>query len=281
MRPDQAINFLQDLGYSVVSLPKADLQPGQTLLRAGKKELTRLGDLSTIVTSGASPFPPVSTNNVAPTGVSGKQTSSIDIGIGVNILGTILKALSGTTLGVDAAFQNTKSVTFAYQNVLEDHITLDQLDQYLSSSAFKLNQNMVRAELIQNNVFVLVSTIKSATIAVTAQAANGESGDLNVPVIQGIAGGSLKVNLSQAAQGQVTFSGPNPVVFGFKAVQIFADKNANYTVMKPLADGSVAIKGIAPLTDKDASVLSLNGQGIFFDVSDPELAAAAAPGTRL
>src|SRR3954454_21366506 len=117
MRPDNAINFLQNLGFSVVSLPKTDLLPGQTLLRTNKKELTRLGDLSTITDPGTVPFPPVSKDNVAPSGVSGKQSSSVDLNIGLSVLGNVLKALSGTTLGVEAAFKNNKSLTFAYQDV--------------------------------------------------------------------------------------------------------------------------------------------------------------------
>jgi len=275
MRPDQAINFLQGLGYSVVSLPKGDLKPGQTLLRTNKKELTRLGDLSTIIAPGDTMFPALSTDNVAPTGISGKQSSSVDLDIGLNILGNILTALSGTSLSVDAGFKNNKSVTFAYQDVLEDHITLDQLDQYLSSSTLRPNQNMVRAQFSQNNVFVLVSAIKSKSISVNAQADNDVSGQVSVPVIQGIAGGSLKVDLSRAAQGQVTFTGANPVVFGFKAVQLFADANANYTVLKPAPDGTYVTRGAESLTDKDASILSLNGAGIFFNVADERTATAA------
>ena len=275
MRPDAAVNFLQNLGYSLVSLPRADLKPGQTLLRTNKKELTRLGDLSTIIAPEAGQFPPLSTDNIAPSGLSGKESSSVDLSIGVSILGSILKALSGSTLGVDAAFKNTKSVTFAYLDVLEDHILLDQLDQYLSSSAFKQNQNTIQAELKQNNIFVLVSTIKSNRISINAQGDNGLSGEVSVPVVQGIASGNLGVDVSRAAQGQVTFTGPNPVVFGFKAVQVFADANAKYTLLKPAADGTFAVKGAASLTDQDAAVLSLNGAGIFFDLSDQERPMAA------
>src|SRR5438270_10638372 len=65
MKPDNAINFLQSLAFRVVSLPRADLLPGQTLLRTNEKELTRLGDLSTIIDPGTVPFPPVSKDNVA------------------------------------------------------------------------------------------------------------------------------------------------------------------------------------------------------------------------
>lgn len=68
MRPDQSITFLQNLGYSVVSFPSSDLKPNQALLRVQKKQLTRLGDLSTIMTAGGNALPIISTDNVGPPG---------------------------------------------------------------------------------------------------------------------------------------------------------------------------------------------------------------------
>lgn len=275
MRPDAAIDFLRGLGYSVVSLPKADLKPGQTLLRTSKKELTRLGDLATIVDAGSTQAPQVSADNIAPSGISGKQSSSVDLNIGLNILGNILKALSGTTLGVEAAFKNNKSLTFAYQNVLEDNILLDKLDQYLSSSKFKSNMNMVHEQLTESNVFVIVSTIKSKSVTVQAQAGNDNSGQIDVPLINGIASGSLKVDVSRATEGTVTFTGTAaPVVFGFKAVQIFTNENADYTILKPVQPGGLTLKGAKPPTDDDTNLLDLKGEGVFFDIADERQLAA-------
>ena len=113
MRPDKSITLLQGLGYSVIGLPRADFKPCQTLLRTNKKQLTRLGDLSTIMTAGAMSIPPVSTDNAAPSGISGQQSSSVKVEIGVTILANMLQALTGTDLDISAGVKNSKSLTFA------------------------------------------------------------------------------------------------------------------------------------------------------------------------
>lgn len=169
---------------------------------------------------------------------------------------------------MSAGFQGNKSVTFAYQNVLEDHVALDRLDQYLSTATVKPDENVVRQALTNDNAFVLTSTIKSKQITVTAQADNDIKGKVNAPVVQQVASGNLSVGVSRANQGQVTFTGNVPVIFGFKAVQIFTDQNAKFTVFKPVADGSVVLRRLAQVTDQDLSILDLNGQGVFFEFTD-------------
>ena len=44
-RPDQTITQLKDSGYCVLRMPRSDARPLQTLLRADKKDLVRLGEL--------------------------------------------------------------------------------------------------------------------------------------------------------------------------------------------------------------------------------------------
>jgi hypothetical protein len=271
-RPDQSITFLSALGYSVVSLPSSDIKPGQTLLRTGKKDLTRLGDLATIMNMGSNPLPIPSMDNLAPTGVSGQQSSSVKFDIGVSILGNILKALAGTSLDVSLGFKNTKSVTFAYLDVLEDHIALDQLDQYLSTADIKPGQNTVRDAFIHDNIFVLTSTIKSQKITVTAQGDTGVSAKVDVPVIQNIASGKLGLDVSKSAQGQITFSGNKPVIFGFKAAEIFADDNATFTVVSPAKPGDQALRAAGMIVP---TLLDLGGEGVFFRMVDPGKAAEA------
>jgi hypothetical protein len=168
-------------------------------------------------------------------------------------------------------FKNTKSVTFAYQDVLEDHIALDQLDQFLSAAALKVNQNTIREAFIEDKIFVLTSTIKSDKITVTAEGEAGVNAKVEVPVIQSIASGKLGVDSSKAAQGQITFSGAQPVIFGFQAAQIFADDQAKFTVVKPSDPGKLALRKVGKI---EPTLLSLEGEGVFFTLDDGQTASA-------
>jgi hypothetical protein len=273
MHPDQSITFLKALGYGVVRMPRADLKPSQTLLRTGKKDLSRLGELGTIMQAGARPLPPLSTDNVAPTGVSGLESNSMKVEIGLTILGNILQALGGGNLGLSTAFQRAKSVTFKYENVLEDHIALDQLDQFLSTASIKGGQTTVTDALINDNVFVITSAIKSKSITVAAKADNGVSVSVDVPTIQGVASGNLKVDVSGATQGQVTYSGDTPVVFGFQAAQLFFDNNGQFTLIQPLDAGAAALKAV---TGHIRPTLLTLDEGAFFRLDETAAAVRTA-----
>ncbi|MFL6464829.1 MAG: hypothetical protein ACJ73N_10525 [Bryobacteraceae bacterium] len=153
-------------------------------------------------------MPQISTDNIAPSGVTGMQSSSLDLKIGLSILGNVLKALTGTSLDVNARFKNTKSVTFEYKDVLEDHIELDELDGFLSASTFKQNLNMVRSAFVASNVFILTSAIKSKSITVKTQGEGGVSGNIEVPVIQNIASGKLVWILVRQVKGKLPLPAP-------------------------------------------------------------------------
>lgn len=272
-RPDQSISFLKHLGYCVVRLPRADLKPLNTLLKTGKKDLTRLGELSTIMIKGSDDLPPLSVDNIAPHGVSGKESSSVKIEIGVNILGGIIQALGGSNLGLSTAFGRAKSVVFKFGNVLEDHIDIDRLDQFLSSASIRPNQNAVTSALIDDEVYVITSTIKTNSFTVTAMGESNVSVGLDVPVMQQAASGSLKVNVDKATEGTITYEGTIPIVFGFQAVKlIYDDQTQTYTTVDPLDAGKMAAKDVGKI---EPTFLSLD-EGVFFRLED-DVSAVGTP----
>ncbi len=266
-RPDESITFLKDRGYSVLRMPRADVQPLQTLLRAAKKDLTRLGDLATITTAGTNPLPALSIDNEAPIAISGKESSSTKVEVGVNILGNIIQALGGNTLGISAGYSMAKTITFKYENVLEDHIAVDQLDQYITACNFRADQRTVTDALIDDAVFVITSTIKTSKFSVNAQGEGGVKVGLDVPAMSGIANGKLKVDLGKAAEGTVVYEGATPVVFGFQAVQLFFDDHDGrpvFTAMDPLKAGAAAARAAGKV---EPTLLQLD-EGAFFRLND-------------
>ncbi|MEZ5403836.1 MAG: hypothetical protein R2729_29420 [Bryobacteraceae bacterium] len=265
-RPDESITFLKDRGYSVLRMPRADMQPLHTLLRAGKKDLTRLGDLATITIAGANPLPPLSVDNEAPIAISGKESSSTKAEVGLTILGNIIQALGGNTLGVGSAYGNAKTITFKYEDVLEDHAAIDRLDQYLSTCQFRSDQRTVTDALIDDAVFVVTSVIKTNKFSVNAQGDRGGKVSLDVPALSSLASANLKVDHSAAADGKIVFEGKTPVVFGFQAVRLFfADRNGRpeYSAMDPLKAGAAAARAAGKV---EPTLLRLD-EGAFFRLS--------------
>lgn len=271
-RPDESITFLKDRGYSVFRVPRSDRAPLHTLHRTGKKDLDSLGQLGTITVAGANALPKVSVDNIAPAGISGKESSTTKIEVGLNILGNLIKALGGNTLGISAGFTRAKTITFKYEDVLEDHVEVDRLDQFLTTCSFSPAGSAVIDALIDDTVFVITSTLKSRKLTVSAKGDSGTSAGLDVPVISSAASGALKVDVTKAAEGVVTYeSATTPVVFGFQAIQIFTDMRDGqpvYTTLDPLKPGSAAARAAGRI-DEGTTKLVLD-QGVFFRERDDD-----------
>ena len=274
-RPDESITFLKDRGYCVLRMPRSDARPLQTLLKAGKKDLTRLGELSTITIPGANPLPPLSLDNVSPVEISGKESSSTKIEVGINILGNIIQALGGNTLGISAGFTRAKSMTFKFEDVLEDHADVDKLDQYLTTCSFRPDMTAVTNALIEDDVFVITSTIKTNKFTINAKGDSGTKVGLDVPVISGVASGSLKVDTTKATEGTVVYQGTNPDIFGFQAVRLFFDQingHPTFSAVDPLEAGSVAAKAAGKV---NPTLLRLD-EGAFFRFQAEQAMAASS-----
>ncbi|WNM59727.1 gasdermin [Candidatus Nitrospira allomarina] len=264
-RPDQSITYLKDHGYCVVRLPRSDMRPLQTLIHAGKKDLQRSGELRDIMLTGNNPLPDISVDNAAPLEISGKESSSTKLEIGLNILGNIIAALGGSKLSASAGFNRAKSLVFKFENVMEDHADINLLDQYLTTASIKADQRSVTNALIDDKVYVINSTIKTTTFTIMAKADNQAETTLDIPVIQQVASGSLRVDTSKANEGIVSYKGSTSVVFGFQAVQlIYNDATKTYTAINPLDSGQMAAKDAGSIAP---NYLSLD-EGVFFRVHD-------------
>lgn len=275
-RPDQSITFLKDSGYSVLRMPRSDARPLQTLRKEGKKDLTRLGELATITIAGSNPLPPLSVDNAAPIEISGKESSSTKIEIGVNILGNIIQALGGKTLGISAGFAKAKTMTFKFEDVLEDHADVDRLDQYLTTCAFRADMTSVTNALIDDEVYVVTSTIKTNKFTINAKGDSGAKIGLDVPAIAQVASGSLSVETAKATEGTVVYKGAKPVVFGFQAVRLFFDEingRPTFSAMNTLEPGAAAARSAGRVKP---TLLRLD-EGAFFRLEvEKEMTAVGA-----
>ncbi len=268
-RPDQSITYLKHLGYCVVRLPRSDMAPLETLVRTGKKDLQRTGFLEAIMVPGANEMPPVSEDNIAPGGISGKETSSMKLEIGLNILGNIIRAFGGSDLGLTAGYSRARSLIFEFDDVQEDHADINLLDQFLTTASIRPDQNTITSALIDDKVYVVNSTLKTTRMTVQAKGENGARVGLDVPVIQQAVSGELDVDVARAAEGSVTYEGKVPIVFGFQAVRlIYDDATQSYTAVDPLDAGRMAARELGRI---EPDYLTLD-EGVFFRMQDAGIA---------
>jgi hypothetical protein len=264
-RPDQSITFLKQFGYSIFRVPRLSAQPLEVLLRGGK-DLTRLGQIADLVTSPL-PAPPVHRDDQPGVAIEGTQTSKINVSIAVSILGSFVGALGGSNLGLQSAFNRAKSVTFKYAGVKEDSIDVLLLEQFVKAGA--INPHIppgTVAKLIDDEIYVITSILKTNKIVVAAQAEAGTSVQLDVPVLQQAVGGNLKIGTEGAATSNILFEGQIAIPFAFQAVQLQFDDSGEFLTTEQLPAGDAAARALGgPGT---GSRVFLSAPGAFLRVND-------------
>lgn len=237
---DPFLTYLKSFGYSVVRLPRTDIRPMQLFIKHDTR-LSRLGELTAVLEPGPDVPPPALKENLPAANITGQQTRDLSLGVGLTLLGSIIGAMGGTTIGLDAGYKQARSASFEFTNVLEDRVDLVEVDQYLSGADVSPFSSHVAQLLEADAVYVTTSVIKSTTFIVEAKGQDGLSLDLKVPLIQDIVGGSIAVSPARGAQGKIVYEGKIPLVFGFQAARLYY-QDGRYSAFKPLAAGAAALE---------------------------------------
>jgi hypothetical protein len=240
---DPYLNSLKSFGYSVVRLPKADIRPLQVLAKQGS-DLDRLGEIATLFVAGPAASLPHITENMPAANISGQRSGELSIGVGLSILGSVISAMGGSKLGLEAQYTNAKMVLFEFSDVLEDSIEILRLDQFLADADVNSLSRHAAQLLEADELYATTATLKTNKLSVEAKDSSGGGLQVDVPVIQQVVGGNVKVSGDVQRTSKVTYEGSVPLVFGFQGVRLFYERG-QYTRIKPMAPGA-GLKDLAP-----------------------------------
>ncbi len=190
---DSFVNYLKDFGYSIVRLPRRDIYPLEVYSERGGS-LDYVGKLTTIFQAGNTISLPKINRDVPAANISGRRTSSLDIGIGLTLLGSILGAMGGSQIGLDTQYQHARSIMFEFHEVLQDTVEPAKLEQYLANARINPFSRHVNQLLDANKIYVTTATLKSKKLTVEAKVDNKVPLELHVPTLQGNIGGNIKVS---------------------------------------------------------------------------------------
>jgi hypothetical protein len=233
---DSSITYLKNAGYNVVRVPKADILPLQILINE-KGIMKPLGELSTILKSPTN-LPAIKMNTPLAS-ISGTKTSDLSLGVGISILGNIIGAMGGTKLGLDAKYEKARTISFEFEDVLEDSVSIALLDQYLGEADVDPRSRYVAELLEADEIYVTTATIKSQKFSIDGKQKNNASVTVEVPEIQEIVGGNVKVSGKGKKTSKISFEGTIPLVFGFQAVRLVYE-NGRYQTFRHLEAGKAA-----------------------------------------
>lgn len=216
---DQATTYLKDLGYNVVRHPREGIEPLQLIGRQNGSVL-QLGGLDKLITSPPGPLPVITRDQVA-TDLSGQASSKLDLAVGLNILGSFIKAMTGNNLGLKTSYKQAQKVQFEFSEVTTDSVVPLEVGSYLRNGEVD-DDNLVLEQYVLGNgsLYLITRTVKAKKFTVTAEKSNGTGVELEVPVIQQAVGGSVKVTADSERSSKITYEGPVALTFGFQAFEV-------------------------------------------------------------
>jgi hypothetical protein len=263
--PDPFLNLLKDISFLPLRLPRADVQPLQ-LIGIDGKDLTVLGQLTDAMKSGpTSVLPPVQNDVQTASQIQGTRSSTVKLSIGLNLLGGIINALTGQNLDVSAAYQRASTLTFEFDDVTVNSISIILLDKFLNSSDIDPAAKQIQDLMIAGNAGVTTAVAQSKKFIVGAQNDHGADINVDVPVIHNVAGGKLGISTTGDNNNQVVYQGATPITFGVQALRLGFDTIGRITGFTQVAAGAGALRGLEPAATGVPNLLTL--QTTFAEVS--------------
>ena len=240
-KKDPSITFLNKWGYNVVKLPRAGIEPLDVI---GEDQTTQwLGPLSTVWTS-QTPAPVPGPPRSAAT-VNGQKTDALDLSLGLHVLANTLAAFGASVPSLDVAYGQASQVQFSYTGVTLTVVSPLEAGNYLASGTLKTANPVVRTYFQDPRckAFLITSVLKSNSITVTATDSHGVKVGVDMPAIYGLVGASVGVKASDSSNSTLTFTGPEPLTFGF-VVQRILFANGAWSLSDAPASGELAF-GVA------------------------------------
>ncbi|HEY4111463.1 hypothetical protein [Puia sp.] len=264
-------NFLADYGYNIVALPRTDIKPLILLCQDGGSVSSLESGIAALFTSEEQ-APPAVTSNTATGDIAGSTSVSFDSDTGISLLSWLLDKLKLGKLEAKANLDSNKVLTFKYEKVREDKIDLVKLDGFLTGSTPVKNKfNTFRAKLMNSELYVINSVLKSNTFTFTIEDKSGASADIDA-TIKGIA--AINQNIKSTSNNSVTITSRDeePLVFAFRAQHILYKKAGFWDRLLDSADAAggftirnetgIVLKGPEDYASEPLQVLSGQSVGL-------------------
>lgn len=272
--PDPFLNLLKDISFLPLRLPRADVQPLQ-LMGIDGKDLSMLGQLADAMKAGPTAvMPPVQNDIQTASQIQGTRSSTVKLSIGLNLLGGIINALTGQNLDVSAAYQRASTLTFQFDDVTVNSVSIILLDKFLNSSDIDPSAKQIQDLMIAGNAGVTTCVAQSKKFIVGAQNDHGVDIGVDVPIIQNVAGGKLGISTTGENNNQVVYQGTTPITFGVQALRLGFDATGKITGFTQVAPGAGALRGLEPAATGVPNLVTL--QTTFVEVSSALRAKGAA-----
>jgi hypothetical protein len=216
---DNSNQYLRDVGYNVVNLPRDFLPPLSLLARQGDS-IEYIGGIDKLITKPAGSLPTATTDQTA-ANINGKSTSSLKLSLGLSILNGLIAGLGGSKLGASAGYTNARTITFEFNNVTFDSVAALDVGNYLRDGDVDESNPLLAQYVLGNGkLYVVTERLRASEITTSFEVSGGVNAQLDVPAIANQVGGNLKVEIANGRTNAVKFKGDHALTFAFKCFQI-------------------------------------------------------------
>jgi len=141
------------------------------------------------------------------------------------VLANALAAFGATMPSLDFAYNRARKVQFSFSNVTSTAVTPFDAGNYMTSGTLKTENPVVQHYFTgeDTQAFLIIDVLKSDSITITATDDHGVAVGVDVPAIQGMVGANIGVKASGSGNSTVTYSGTQPLTFGFIVDEIEFD----------------------------------------------------------
>jgi hypothetical protein len=267
---DAFTKHLVQFGYTAIALPTSRFGALSLIFELNTKR-GWLNDFDSLVNGAPGTPPPVSAPSVEPD-FSGKVVRSLGASGTLNVLGGLIGALGGGTLGLRGGLERASTVTFQYGQVSMVDVSPVKLDTFLRTAPAPAS-NALLGRYLDDNLWVATRVLRSRSFTIGVQDSRGVTLGLEVPVIQNMIGAAVSVEKSTKIDGAISFSGEQDISFAFQAYLIEREKGL--MTLRPARAGSPATrelftKGIESSDSAMPIPQTIDaGDGLLFDANTP------------
>ncbi len=229
--------YLPDLDYLPVAMPTTDVQVLQVLTRAGGA-LRRYSRLDRVLAVDPDVPAPAIAADQPVADASGSAAQTAKIGIGLNVVSSVIQALGGEA-GLNIAADNARQVKFSYTKVVADRVDLASLDGWLTMADLQPNLRNVADLLAAEALYVVVGTLRAGGLDVEFLDENNAGVEVDVPAVQAVLGATVAVSAGSTRSSRLIFTGAQALTVAAKAAQLRFDEHGIWVNEKLRTDGEI------------------------------------------
>lgn len=242
---DPAIDYLNELGYNTIRLPREGITPLTILLRNPKTSVSSIyGSVIEIITSNTLPLPKVF-ENLQAANISGLKTNKLELKFGISILNDVLSALGSKSAGIESIFEKTSKIEFEYENVQYDTVMPASVTKFLKQVQPSIDEDLIPQFNEQGKAYIIIDVLKSNSFSINSYQEREHGVSINIDALKNVIGLDSQVSIEKTGETKISFHGSKLLGFGFKACPIWIETVGGFQKFRlnPDTNQNVTLRG--------------------------------------